>query len=125
MILEYKFSIDTGDSTPVCCKKSHYGPHELVIIMKYIRVFLGNDWIEQCKSGLGLPKMLAPKPHQESIIDIEECLWWMYISYRRLSKVTQPLKYPIGCYDTVIKDLGDASSIFISSTWTNHKDIIK
>ena len=49
----------------------------------------------------------------------------MYISYRRLSKVTQPLKYPIGRYDTAIEDLGDASSIFISSTWTNHKDIIK
>jgi hypothetical protein len=32
-ILGFEFSIDTGGSAPVCCRKPHYGPHEGRIII--------------------------------------------------------------------------------------------
>ena len=38
VILGYEFAIDTGDATPVCCKKPHYGPNETKVISKHIRV---------------------------------------------------------------------------------------
>ena len=34
VILGYEFCIDTGDATPVYCKKPHYGSNESSIIMK-------------------------------------------------------------------------------------------
>ena len=46
VILGYKFAIDNGGATPVCCKKPHYRPHESKIIMKHIKVIKGNDWVE-------------------------------------------------------------------------------
>jgi len=49
VILEYEFAIDTGDATPVCCKKPHYGPNETKVVGKHSRVLKGKDWIEHCE----------------------------------------------------------------------------
>ena len=54
-ILGYEFAIDTGDATPVCCKKPHYGPNETKVIGKHIRVLKGNNWIKHCEGGWGSP----------------------------------------------------------------------
>jgi len=51
VIFGYEFAIDTGDATPVCCKKPHYGPNETKVIGKHIRVLKGNDWIENYEGG--------------------------------------------------------------------------
>ena len=37
-ILGYEFNIDSGNATPVCCKKPHYGPHETNVIGKHTDV---------------------------------------------------------------------------------------
>ena len=108
-ILGYEFAIDTGDATPVCCKKPHHGPHESKIIQKHIRVLQGNDWIEQCEGGWGSPIVLAPKPRQESIHDIDDFVWRMCVSYRGLNGITKPFEYPIGRCDAAIEDLGDSA----------------
>ena len=55
--------------------------------------------------------MLAPKPHQEHVSDIEDFVWRMCISYRGLNKITNPFEYPISRCDVVIEDLGDGSGM--------------
>ena len=47
-ILDYEFSIDTGASPPVCCKRPVYGPHEKPIIMNLMEILIDNDWIDEC-----------------------------------------------------------------------------
>ena len=46
-ILGIEFSINTGNHAPVCCKKSRYGPHESVIILKTLKALLVNEWIKR------------------------------------------------------------------------------
>lgn len=77
-ILGFEFGIDTGQHTPVCCKKPRYGPHERVIILKQVKVLKHNEWIEKCASGgWGSPLVLAPKPHQEHVTDVDDLIWRM------------------------------------------------
>ena len=104
-ILDYEFSIDTGASPPVCCRRPAYGPHEKPIIMEQIDSLLANDWIEECGGVWGSMIVLAAKPHQEHIKDIKKFVWRMCVSYRGLNKVTKPFEYPIPRCD-------DAISIF-------------
>ena len=109
-ILGFEFAIDTGKHTPVCCKKPRYGPHESKIIMKQIKVLLANEWIKPCpQGGWGSPIVLAPKPHQEHVEDVDDLIWRMCISYRGLNRVTNPFEYPIGRCDDAIEDVGDGT----------------
>ena len=101
-ILGYEFAIDTGDAKPVCCKKPNYGPYESEIIMTQIRALLGNDWIELCFGPWGSAIVLAAKPHQEHIENIEDFIWRMCVSYRKLNSVTKPFQYPIPRCDDAI-----------------------
>lgn len=101
-ILGYEFAIDTGQCKPVCCKKPAYGPHEAKIIMPQITDLLKNEWIRLCYGAWGSMIVLAPKPHQEDIDDIDEFIWRMCISYRKLNGVTKPFQFPIPrCDDSV------------------------
>ena len=43
-IIGYEFAINTGEHTPVCCKKQSYSHHESKIIMKNIAKLLLNKW---------------------------------------------------------------------------------
>ena len=89
-ILHFEFAIDTGGSAPVCCRKPRYGPHESKIIMTQIQVLLDNGWIRPCFGPWGSSIVLAAKPHQEQVTDINEFVWRMCVSYRRLNEVTLP-----------------------------------
>ena len=109
VILGFEFSIDTGTATPVCCKKPNYGKHKSVIIQQHIKVLLANNWVERCGGSWGSPIVLAPKPHQESVQDIDDFVWRMCVSYRGLNGVTWSFEYPIGRCDSAIEDLGDAA----------------
>ena len=107
-ILGFEFAIDTGNHTPVCCKKPRYGPHESKVILKQVNVLLANEWITPCPhGGWGSPIVLAPKPHQEHVTDVDDLVWRMCVSYRGLNKVTNPFEYPIGRCDDAIEDVGD------------------
>ena len=102
-ILGFEFAIDTGRHTPICCKKSRYGPHESKVILKQVKVLLANGWIERCpEGGWGSPIVLAPKPHQEHVTDVDDLIWRMCLSYRGLNKVTKPFEYPIRRCDDAI-----------------------
>ena len=62
-ILGYEFAIDTGDHTPICCKKPTYGFHESKVIMKHVLTLLANVWIRKCGGPWGSLIVLAAKPH--------------------------------------------------------------
>jgi hypothetical protein len=106
-IVGWEFSIDTGAATPVCCQKPHYGPHESKIIMHHINSLLSNDWIGECGGAWGSLIVLAPKPHQEHVNDINDFIWRMCVSYRKLNGVTLAFEYPIPRCDDAIDDFGD------------------
>ena len=108
-VLGFEFAIDTGGSQPGCCRKPSYGPHESKIILEQQNVLLANGWIRKCYGPWGSLIILAPKPHQEDITNIDDFIWRMCVSYRRLNSVTLPFEYPIpGCEDA-INDFGDSA----------------
>ena len=94
-ILGYEFAIDTGKYNPVCCKKPSYGTHEYNIIMNQVQPLIANEWIKQCHGPWGSVIVLAPKPHQEYVLQTDELIWRMCVSYQRLKAITKPFQYPI------------------------------
>ena len=62
------------------------------------RTFCGDPW--------GSMIVLAQKSHQESITNIEDFVWRMCASYRRLNAVTKPFQFPIPRCDDAITILG-------------------
>ncbi len=56
---------------------------------------------------MGIPGCLGLKPHQEDIENIEDFIWQMCVSYRKLNSVTLPFEYPIPCCEDTIKDFGN------------------
>jgi hypothetical protein len=77
LVLGFDFTIDTGGSQPVCCRKPNYGPHESDIIVKQQDVLIANGWIRKCYGPWGFLVVLAPEPHQEEIEKIEDFIWRM------------------------------------------------
>ena len=116
-ILGFEFGVDAGHHTPICCKKPVYGPHEAPIMMKQLKTLLHNRWAEEIQgSAWGSPIVLAPKPHQEKVTDIDDYIWHMCVSYRDLNRVTKIFAFPILRCDSSIEDMGDHVGIlfFIS-----------
>ena len=50
--------------------------------------------------------VLAQKPHQEHIQDINDFIWRMCVSYRQLTTVARPFQFPILQCDDAITILG-------------------
>jgi hypothetical protein len=107
-ILGFDFRIDTGSSAPVCCRQPRYGIFESKIILDQVNTLLNNGWIEQCGGAWGSPLVLAPKPHQETITNIDDFVWRMCVSYRKLNSVTLPFEYPIARCDDSLDNFGDS-----------------
>lgn len=108
-IIGFVFRVDTGDAPPVCCRKQAYGYFESKIILKQINDLLHNNWIRRCGGPWGSRIVLAPKPHQEECISIDEFVWRMCVSYRALNTVTKPFQYPIPRCDASIDTIGEGS----------------
>jgi hypothetical protein len=53
--------------------------------------------------------VLAPKPHQEDVLNIDDFVWRMCISYRKLNSVTLTFEYPIPRCEDAIDDFGDSA----------------
>ena len=115
-ILGYEFAIDTGDHTPICCKKPCYGFHESKVMMQQIHTLLGNCWIKKCGGPWGSLIVLAAKPHQESVTNIVDFIWRMCVSYRALNRITKPFQFLIPRCDDSIYMLGGGSVLIFVIT---------
>ena len=100
------------------CRIPNYGPHESRIIMEHVQALIKNDWIEECHGPWGSLIVLAPKPHQEHVEDINDFVWRMCVSYRALNEVTKPFTYLIPRCDNAVGSLGSMmlgdNTIFVS-----------
>ena len=71
-VRDYTCSIDTGSARPIAVKKIHYGPREIPIMCKCIASLEKMGHSRQIHDGEWLFKaLLAPKPHQEHISNID------------------------------------------------------
>ena len=112
----YKFAIDAGGAKPVCYRKPSYGPYESKVIIYQLTQLKNNEWVSRCGGPWCRMIVLAQKPHQEDIKNIEDFIWRMCVFYRRLNGVTKPFKFPIPRYNDaiIILDYG-AGKIWIIS----------
>ena len=104
----FEFLIDTGASQPVACRAPNYGIHEGRIMQEHINDLLHNGWIRSCGGGWCSKIVLAPKPHQEDIIDIKDFVWRFCVNYRPLNTVTKTFDYPIPRCDDALDNFGDS-----------------
>ena len=103
-VLNYEFCIDTGNANPVCCKPPRYGVHESAEINRQLRGLLDTGWISTFPelSGWCSQIVLAPKPHQEHVTNIDDFIWRLCVSYRGLNAVTLVYGFPIPRCDEAI-----------------------
>ena len=75
-----------------------------------------NEWVSRYGGPWGSMIVLAQKPHQEDIKNIEDFIWRMCVSYLHLNGVTKIFQFPISRCDDAIIILGDgAGKIWIIS----------
>jgi hypothetical protein len=92
----YNLVIDTGDHQPITVKEPHYGLHEIPIMEKQIDWLLNLGHVKcNILSPRGSQITLPPKPHQEHIKAIKDCIWQFCVNYILLNKITHPAQYPI------------------------------
>ena len=102
-VRDYTCSIDTGSARPIAVKKIHYGPREIPIMRKCIASLKKMGHIRQIHDGEWLFKaLLAPKPHQEHISNIDDFVWRFCVNYIPLNSITQPIAYPIPRCDSAV-----------------------
>ena len=78
---------------------------------EYIEALDKNKWIRECKGAWGSMTLLAPKPNQEGVINVNDFVWRLCVSYRGLNRVTKSFMFPNSrCADS-IKDFGDSNGI--------------
>ncbi len=107
-VKNYECVIDTGDSLPIAVKKILYGPKETPIMRKAIAALEKVGQIHQITEGCWLFKaLLAPKPHQEHVRNIDNFVCRFCINYIPLNSITQIIAYPIPWCDSAInKEFG-------------------
>ncbi len=114
-VWKYKCIIDTGNAQPIAVKKIQYGPKELPIMWKAIAVLEKVGHICQIHDRCWLFKaVLAPKPHQEHIHDINNFVWRFCFNYVPLNSVTRIIAYPIPpCHSAVFIKLGNGTWLWL------------
>jgi hypothetical protein len=92
----YQCIIDTGNHKPIAVKKIMCGPRETVITHKSIAALEKVGHIHQIHDNQWLFKaLLAAKPHQEHILNIEDFVWRFCVNYIPLNQITRQIVYPI------------------------------
>ena len=109
-ICYYKCVIDTGNAAPIAIKKILYGPREIHVMHKGITVLTVLEKVGQfCQihDGQWLFKaLLAPKPYQEHVCNIEDFVWRFCVKYIPLNQVTCLVAYPIPHCNAAIDNEG-------------------
>jgi len=72
--------------------------------MTQVEQMLSDGWIERCPGLWGLMIVLAQKSHQEHIDNIDDFMWCMCVSYRKLKGVTKSFQFSIPRWDDAITD---------------------
>ncbi len=104
-VKNYECVIDTGDSPPIAVKKILYGPKETPIMQKAIAALKKVGQIHQITDGRWLFKaLLAPKPHQEHVQNIDNFVWCFCVNYIPLNSVTPTIAYPIPRCDSAVNE---------------------
>jgi hypothetical protein len=102
-VRNYECVIDTGDAPPIAVKNIQYGPKELPIMRKAIAGLEQVGHICQIHDGRWLFKcVLAAKPHQEHVRDINDFVWRFCVNYQPLNSVTRIIAYPIPRCDSAV-----------------------
>jgi hypothetical protein len=60
----------------------------------HIQQIHSRDWLFKA--------LLAPKPHQNHVSNIEDFVWQFYVNYIPLNAVTQQISYPIPCCNLAV-----------------------
>ena len=102
-VKDYQCEIDTVNARPIACKNPTFGPRELPIIKKAIAKLLELGHIRQIFDGPWLSKpLLAPKPHQENVTEIQSFVWRFCVNYVALNSVTKVIAMPIPRCDEAV-----------------------
>ncbi len=111
----YECVIDTGSARPIAIKKIHYGENETVIMRKCIAALAKVGHICQVRGDEWLFKaLLAPKPHQEHVQDIDDFVWRFCVNYTPLNGVTCIIAFPIPrCDSAVYNEFGGQRMAFM------------
>ena len=70
--------------------------------MEKVQALIINVWIEKCGVPWGSSIVLVAKPYQEHIQNIDDFIWRICVSYRKL----KPLDFPIPCCDGYVNTVG-------------------
>jgi hypothetical protein len=107
-VKNYKCVIDTGDAQPTATKKTIYRPKETSIMRDAIAALAKVGHIQKIHDGHWLFKaLLAPKPHQEHVRDINKFVWCFCVNYILLNSVTWIIAYPIPhCNSAINEEFG-------------------
>jgi hypothetical protein len=102
-IKDYSCVIDTGSTQPISVKKIHCDPRGSPIMQKCIAFLAKLGHIRQVHDGEWLLKaLLAPKPHQEHVQQIDDFVWQFCANYIPLNQITKPVAYPILCCNSAV-----------------------
>ena len=102
-VKDYECVIDTGSAAPIAVKKINYGPRETPIMRKCVAKLEELGHISQIHDGPWLFKaLLAAKPHQEHVTNIEDFVWRFCVNYIPLNSVTRLIAYPIPRCDAAV-----------------------
>jgi hypothetical protein len=75
-VKNYECIIDTGSARPIAIKGIRYGENEAKYMRQCISALEKLGHISQIHEGGWLFKaLLAPKPHQEHVCDIDDFVW--------------------------------------------------
>jgi hypothetical protein len=124
-IRDYKCCIDTGTAKPIAIKNLRYGPHESKVITAACKKLESLGQIRRTYSGQWLSKgLLAPKPHQECIVQIDDFEWRFCVNYIPLNQVTLVIAFPIPrCDDAVEYGFGNAKFYMIMDAYSGFHQI--
>ena len=74
--------------------------------MEKVQDLLNNVYIEKFGEPWGIRIVLAAKPHHENIQNIDDFIWRMCFSYRKLNSITKPFKFTITHCDDATSNVG-------------------
>jgi hypothetical protein len=121
----YEMITETGNHKPIAVRKPHYGMHEAPIMQKTINKLLDLGFIaKDSTSPWGFRITLAPKPHQEAVVDIDEYIWRFCTNYICLNMVTRPAEYPIPrCDDAYQFGFGKATHFILLDAFSGYHQV--